>query len=149
MKLRFKMVSLLLLVLVIFSGCASEEKTKENARYIKHSEIVNNFDTYNGELVKVEGVVLLDEGYKEGDDFTLLNVINGEYSATIVTNTLGYKPYKGEYLTAYGKVNAVSKEPYFFEVKAVRVESEIIEQADNQPDELKNDPLIQEMAKLE
>lgn len=137
MKKTFICLIILLLTLNIW-GCT--ERIKEKARYIKHSELVNNFDLYKGELIKVEGVVC-----EFSDNIVVLGVKDGEYSVYVVPNTVKYKPYKGEYITVYGTVDAVSKEPVFFEIKAIRIKPKIIEQTKNPAEELKNDVLIQEV----
>jgi|GEM_PF-5404135 len=139
------------LVLLIIEGASTftgfTTFNKTDARYIKHSEIVNNFDIYNGEFVRIEGIVWLTDKYKDGDDIRILNVVDGEYSINMVQNTVNYKPYNGEYLTVYGEVSAVSKEPVFFDVKAVRIKPKFIEQMSEPSEELKNDVLIQEFIK--
>jgi len=137
-----KKVIILFLVLMLV-GCTGN--IKEEARYIKHSEIVNNFDKYNGELVKVEGVAWVDEGYESGEDFMLLNIVDGDYTAHVITGT-NYNVYNGESLIVYGKINAVSKEGMFYEVKAVRIDAKEIEQG-QASEELKNDILIQEFVR--
>ncbi len=136
---------LILVLVLILTGCAGQGNVKEEARYIKHSEIVNNFDKYNGELVKVEGVAWIGKEHESGEDFMLLNIIDGDYTAYIITGT-NYNVYNGENLVVYGKINAVSKEGVFFEVKAVRIDAIEIEQGQAN-EELKNDILIQEFVK--